>query len=84
LLLPLLLQVLFCIKHLDPLQYESITGLHQAGSLAFAAELKERGIAFWLRYVLIPNLTDRVGDIEMLINFAKAQPTMVVSSRHAY
>jgi hypothetical protein len=73
------LQVLFCIKHLDPMQYEHITGLHQSGALAFAAELKERGIPFWLRYVLIPNLTDRVGDIEMLIAFAKAQPTMLVS-----
>lgn len=69
--------VLFCIKHLDPMQYEHITGLHQSGSLAFAAELKERHIPFWLRYVLIPNLTDRVGDIEMLITFAKAQPTLV-------
>jgi hypothetical protein len=26
-----------------------------------------------------PNLTDRVGDIEMLIAFAKVQPTMLVS-----
>ncbi|KAF6266380.1 hypothetical protein COO60DRAFT_1474597 [Scenedesmus sp. NREL 46B-D3] len=69
--------VLFCIKHLDPLQYEHITGVHQSGSLAFAAELKERGIPFWLRYVLIPNLTDRPGDIEMLTHFAKAQPTML-------
>jgi hypothetical protein len=76
--------VLFCIKHLDPMQYEHITGLHQSGSLAFAAELKERGIPFWLRYVLIPNLTDRVGDIEMLIAFAKAQPTMRVSTTSVY
>jgi pyruvate-formate lyase-activating enzyme len=83
LFLIMLLQVLFCIKHLDPMQYEHITGLHQSGSLAFAAELKERRIPFWLRYVLIPNLTDRVGDIEMLIAFAKAQPTMLVSVRAA-
>jgi hypothetical protein len=51
-----------------------------AGLCSFVAvEPKERGIPFWLRYVLIPNWTDRVGDIEMLIAFAKAQPTMLVS-----
>lgn len=69
--------MLFCIKHLDPLQYEHITGIHQVGSLAFAKELKDRSIPFWLRYVLVPGLTDRPGDIEKLIEFCTKQPTLV-------
>jgi pyruvate-formate lyase-activating enzyme len=46
--------VLFCIKHLDPGRYSEITGLRQVGALKFAAELREQGVPYWLRYVLIP------------------------------
>lgn len=44
--------VLFCVKHLDPAKYHGLTGLHQPGALAFAKELRDRNIPFWLRCVL--------------------------------
>eukprot|EP00878_Enallax_costatus_P008745 GHUV01009141.1.p1 GENE.GHUV01009141.1~~GHUV01009141.1.p1 ORF type:complete len:297 (+),score=66.30 GHUV01009141.1:972-1862(+) len=68
--------VLFCIKHLDPAKYTSLTGLRQAGALKFAAELQQRNIPFWLRYVLIPGYSDDRPGIQKLIKFCKDQPSL--------
>lgn len=65
--------VLFCIKHLNPEKYAGLTGLRQIGALRFAAELKERGIPHWLRYVLIPGHTDDEDGIQRLIKFCQDQ-----------
>ncbi|KAF6260330.1 pyruvate formate-lyase activating enzyme [Scenedesmus sp. NREL 46B-D3] len=67
---------LFCIKHLDPEKYAGLSGLRQLGALRFAAELKEQGIPFWLRYVLIPGYTDDAKDVDMLVDFCQRQPTL--------
>lgn len=74
--LPYTDMVLFCIKHLDPVKYTQMTGLQQRGALKFAAELNEREIPFWLRYVLIPGYTDAPSDIAKLIAFAQGQDTL--------
>lgn len=68
--------VLFCIKHLDPARYTALTGLHQAGALKFAAELRARAIPFWLRYVLIPGHTDDADGIAKLVAFCADQPSL--------
>lgn len=69
--------VLFCIKHINPEKYAGLTGLRQVGALRFAAELKEQGIPFWLRYVLIPGHTDDADGIKRLADFAhQHQPAM--------
>ncbi|GFH09472.1 pyruvate formate-lyase activating enzyme [Haematococcus lacustris] len=68
--------VLFCIKHLDSRKYEELTGLRQAPALAFARELAERRIPWQCRYVYIPGYTDAPQDIDLLIQFAKEQPTL--------
>ncbi|KAL6746426.1 pyruvate formate-lyase activating enzyme [Haematococcus lacustris] len=68
--------VLFCIKHLDSRKYEELTGLRQAPALAFARELAERHIPWQCRYVYIPGYTDAPQDIDLLIQFAKEQPTL--------
>ncbi|KAG2495282.1 hypothetical protein HYH03_006555 [Edaphochlamys debaryana] len=67
--------VLFCIKHIDPLKYEALTGMKQKGALKFADELAERNIPFYLRYVYIPGYTDGPKDISRLIEWSKKQPT---------
>lgn len=74
--LPYTDMVLFCIKHLDPDKYTSLTGLRQLGALKFAAELKQRNIPFWLRYVLIPGHTDDNAGIRKLIDFCHDQPSL--------
>jgi pyruvate formate lyase activating enzyme len=70
--------VLFCIKSLDPQRYTDLTGLKQQGALRFAAELKAQGVPFWLRYVLMPGMTDAPRDIERLTEFALQQPSLQV------
>ncbi|KXZ53113.1 hypothetical protein GPECTOR_7g1003 [Gonium pectorale] len=67
--------VLFCIKHMDPLKYEALTGLKQRGALKFAEQMAERKIPFYLRYVLIPGYTDAPRDIDKLVEWCKQQPT---------
>lgn len=77
-MLPVTDMVLFCIKSLDPQRYTDLTGLKQQGALRFAAELKAQGIPFWLRYVLMPGMTDAPGDIDKLTEFALQQPSLQV------
>lgn len=74
--LPVTDMVLFCIKSLDPQRYTDLTGLKQQGALRFAAELKAQGIPFWLRYVLMPGMTDAAADIDKLTEFALQQPSL--------
>lgn len=61
------------LQHLNPEKYAGLTGLRQIGALRFAAELKERGIPHWLRYVLIPGHTDDEDGIQRLIKFCQDQ-----------
>lgn len=68
--------VLFCIKSLNPNKYHEMTGLKQLGALRFAAELADRNIPFWARYVLIPGHTDSPDDIRLFADWAKDQPTL--------
>lgn len=73
--LPYTDMVLFCIKHLDPIKYEQITGMKQKGALKFADELKANSIPFWVRYVLMPGLSDSDKDLDALIEFVQKYPT---------
>lgn len=67
---------LFCVKSLDPDMYAKITGRSQHRAMEFARELDIHKIPYNLRYVVIPGMTDRPKDIEQLIRFSKAQPTL--------
>ncbi|KAF8073189.1 rpa1 [Scenedesmus sp. PABB004] len=69
--------VLFCVKHLDPARYTSLTGLRQLGALRFADELRAAAIPFWLRYVLIPGHTDDAAGIDKLIAFCQSHPSLM-------
>jgi pyruvate formate lyase activating enzyme len=68
--------VLFCIKHLDPDKYQKLTGIKQTGALKFAAELESRGIPYYLRYVLLPEMSDSPEDIRLLIEFSQKQKAL--------
>ena len=50
--------VLLDVKHMDPVLHKRITGRSNENTLAFAKYLQEQGKPFWLRYVLVPGLTD--------------------------
>ena len=55
--------VLLDIKTWDPLRHRTLTGADNAPTLAFARRLAERGRPTWLRYVLVPDLSDDLADI---------------------
>ena len=64
--------VLLDIKAWDPARHHALTGMDNAPTLAFARRLAERKRAVWLRYVLVPGLTDDLDDIRRIAEFAGA------------
>jgi pyruvate formate lyase activating enzyme len=62
--------VLLDIKAWDPAFHRRLTGMDVEPTLTFARRLAARHRPVWLRYVLVPGLTDRVDDITQIARFA--------------
>ncbi|WP_258104994.1 pyruvate formate-lyase-activating protein [Marinoscillum sp. MHG1-6] len=58
--------VLLDVKHIDSAQHQYITGRPNEKTLAFAKYLEDHHRPFWLRYVLVPGLTDAPADLHHL------------------
>jgi pyruvate formate lyase activating enzyme len=69
--------VLLDIKSGDEETYHRVT---RTGSLAptveFAHRLADRGIPIWVRFVLVPGLTDSVENVEAVAAIAASIPTV--------
>lgn len=63
--------VLLDIKSFNPQTYKRLTGASLAPTLRFAAALSEAKIPVWLRYVLVPGLTDDLDEIRALAAYLK-------------
>lgn len=61
--------VMLDIKHSDPERYRALTGQPLQPTLDFARRLERLGKRMWIRYVLVPGLTDGQEDIERLADF---------------
>jgi pyruvate formate lyase activating enzyme len=61
--------VLLDIKHIDPQRYRKITSCELAPTLEFARRLQRLGKPMWIRYVLVPGLTDDPGDVARLADY---------------
>jgi pyruvate formate lyase activating enzyme len=61
--------VLLDIKTWDPERHRALTGMDNAPTLAFARRLAGRKRPMWLRYVLVPGLTDDMADISKVAEF---------------
>jgi pyruvate formate lyase activating enzyme len=61
--------VLLDIKTWDPERHKRLTGMDVAPTLAFARRLAARKRPVWLRYVLVPGLTDDPEDIQKIARF---------------
>lgn len=61
--------VLLDIKCINPDTFKELTGVPLDPTLRFAKHLESRNIPIWIRYVLVPNLTDKEEDIEDLAKF---------------
>lgn len=55
--------VLLDIKHIDDGACRALTGQGNAATLALAERLSAAGIPLWIRYVLVPGLTDGEDDL---------------------
>lgn len=62
--------VLLDIKAFSEETYQDLTGVALEPTLAFARRLAAMGKPVWLRYVLVPGLTDKFEEIEGLAAFA--------------
>jgi pyruvate formate lyase activating enzyme len=58
------------IKGWDPERHRKLTGMDIEPVLAFARRLGERRKSIWVRFVLVPGLTDNFEDIENIATFA--------------
>lgn len=68
--------VILDIKHMDANQYKTITGVDLAPTLKFAKYLGELDKPTWIRYVLVPSLSDQLDSIEDLGVFIKSLPNV--------
>jgi pyruvate formate lyase activating enzyme len=62
--------VLLDIKAWDPERHRKLTGMEIGPTLDFAKRLAARRKPVWLRYVLVPGLTDDPDDIAKVAGFA--------------
>jgi pyruvate formate lyase activating enzyme len=62
--------VLLGIKAWDPERHKKLTGMEIAPTLDFARRLAALGKPIWVRFVLVPGLTDIREDLEQMAAFA--------------
>jgi len=62
--------VMMCIKAWDPTRHRSLTGREIGPTLDFANRLSACKRPMWLRFVLVPGLTDDEDDVKRLGKFA--------------
>jgi pyruvate formate lyase activating enzyme len=68
--------VLLDIKNYNPLVYKTVTGVELAPTLQFLEYLKEKNKKTWVRYVLVPNLTDNLDSIKELSSHLANYPNV--------
>jgi len=68
--------VLLDIKSWDRATYRAVTGRPLGPTLDFARRLADRGTALWIRFVLVPGLTDAVANVAGLAEFAASLSTL--------
>ena len=64
--------VLLDVKQINPARHESLTGRSNTQTLKTAQWLEDTGKPFWLRYVLVPGISDFEEDIRTLGEHFKA------------
>jgi pyruvate formate lyase activating enzyme len=69
--------VLLDIKSGNPLTYRTVTGTGRlAPTVRFAHRLADRGTPIWVRFVLVPGLTDDPADVDAVASLAAGLPTV--------
>lgn len=68
--------VLLDVKSGDPATYKRVTGRDLDPTLTFGRRLADKGIEIWLRYVLVPGLTDADESITPVVDYAASLGTV--------
>ena len=68
--------VLLDIKSFDPETYRCVCGSDIQPTLDFARRLEQLGRKMWIRFVLVPGLTDARENVEGLAEFAASLKTV--------
>ncbi|MGC3952950.1 MAG: pyruvate formate-lyase-activating protein [Propionicimonas sp.] len=68
--------VLLDVKAGDEATYQRVTGRRLAPTLEFGRRLAGLGVETWIRFVLVPGLTDDPATIEPIADYAAALPTV--------
>ncbi|MEU4776109.1 pyruvate formate-lyase-activating protein [Micromonospora sp. NPDC023644] len=69
--------VLLDVKSWDPATYRAVTGTGEvAPTLRFGRRLADRGVPVWIRFVLVPGLTDAVSNVAGVADFAASLATV--------
>jgi pyruvate formate lyase activating enzyme len=68
--------VLLDIKSRDPATYHRVTTGEVAPTLRFARRLSERGMPIWVRFVLVPGLTDEPSNVDGVASFCAGLSTV--------
>lgn len=68
--------VLLDVKSWNPSTYRAVTGRDVAPTVRFARRLAERGMPIWVRFVLVPGLTDDVSNVDGLAAFVAGLSTV--------
>jgi pyruvate formate lyase activating enzyme len=68
--------VLLDIKNYDPIVYKEVTGVPLDPTLKFLDYLREKKIATWVRYVLVPGLTDNLDSVRELSKHLDEYPNV--------
>ncbi len=68
--------VLLDIKSFDPITHSRVTGVEVQPTLDFARRLSAMGKPMWIRFVLVPGLTDAPENIEGMADFIATLDTV--------
>lgn len=68
--------VLLDIKNYDPIVYKNVTGVALSPTLKFLDYLKEKNISTWVRYIVVPNLTDNLDSVKKLSEHLDGYPNV--------
>jgi pyruvate formate lyase activating enzyme len=68
--------VLLDIKNFDPVVYKTVTGASLEPTLKLLDYLKAKNITTWVRYVLVPELTDNLESIRQLSSHLNHYPNV--------
>jgi pyruvate formate lyase activating enzyme len=64
--------VLLDVKSWDPTTFRLVTSVDVGPTMRFARRLSDRGSHMWIRFVLVPGLTDAVENVDGIADFVAA------------